>query len=234
MRCGHCSKEIIIGDAKFCPYCSSDLSVCPNCGKRNPDEALFCMYCTAPLRASDKDVFAAQDVSAKNPVPNSKANGTGGKILPVPKDRRMKSAPNPYMGKTCPYCQAPFKDGTDVVLCRDCNMPHHRGCWEENGNKCTTFGCAGAVARTPEQSTDTESPPLPAREPVALDVTEAPAESSSGAHGGIDKVGMVFAGAIFGAMAGVLYGSFFGGIIGVVCMIIGGYLGAAFVHFINR
>ena len=49
-----------------------------------------------------------------------------------------------YMGKECPFCKTPFKDGEDIVVCDSCEMPHHRACWEENGG-CTTFGCTGGV-----------------------------------------------------------------------------------------
>jgi len=45
-----------------------------------------------------------------------------------------------YLGKTCPYCQFPIKQESEVVQCRACQVPHHRECWEENGG-CTTFGC---------------------------------------------------------------------------------------------
>jgi hypothetical protein len=47
-----------------------------------------------------------------------------------------------YIGKNCPYCQFPFKPGVPVVFCSDCEVPHHRECWDENG-RCTTYGCNG-------------------------------------------------------------------------------------------
>ncbi len=44
------------------------------------------------------------------------------------------------IGKTCPYCQFPIKQNLEVIVCSECNIPHHRECWEENRG-CTTFGC---------------------------------------------------------------------------------------------
>lgn len=46
------------------------------------------------------------------------------------------------VGKTCPYCQFPLKQDSEAVQCPVCKVPHHRGCWEENGG-CTTFGHQG-------------------------------------------------------------------------------------------
>jgi len=48
------------------------------------------------------------------------------------------------VGKKCPYCMVDIQDGEDVVLCSNCEMPHHRECWIENGG-CTTFGCQGQL-----------------------------------------------------------------------------------------
>jgi hypothetical protein len=44
------------------------------------------------------------------------------------------------IGKTCPYCQSPIKQGVFVVIYPGCNIPHHKERWEENGG-CTTSGC---------------------------------------------------------------------------------------------
>lgn len=50
-----------------------------------------------------------------------------------------------YTGKTCPYCQYPIKQDSDVVICRECNIPHHAECLRKNGG-CTTFGCKESVS----------------------------------------------------------------------------------------
>jgi len=47
-----------------------------------------------------------------------------------------------HIGKTCPYCQFPIKQDSQVVVCAECRIPHHRECWQENGG-CTTFGHQG-------------------------------------------------------------------------------------------
>jgi len=44
------------------------------------------------------------------------------------------------VGKNCPYCQTPIKPGVSVIVCPNCQMPHHRECWTENSG-CTTYGC---------------------------------------------------------------------------------------------
>lgn len=49
-----------------------------------------------------------------------------------------------YVGKTCPYCKTQIKDTDDVVMCSNCEIPHHKECWIENQG-CTTFGCTGTI-----------------------------------------------------------------------------------------
>lgn len=49
-----------------------------------------------------------------------------------------------YIGKSCPYCKGKFKEGDDIVICSECEMPHHKECWIEN-RACTTFGCTGTI-----------------------------------------------------------------------------------------
>lgn len=51
---------------------------------------------------------------------------------------------NDYSGKTCPYCKGIFSKWDDIVVCSDCDMPHHRQCWIDN-QCCTTFGCLGTI-----------------------------------------------------------------------------------------
>lgn len=51
---------------------------------------------------------------------------------------------NKYVGKICPYCKSVFQEDDEVVICGDCDMPHHKGCWVE-GKGCTTFGCQGTI-----------------------------------------------------------------------------------------
>jgi len=54
-----------------------------------------------------------------------------------------------HIGKTCPYCQFPIKQDSEVVQCPSCKVPHHRECWQDNGG-CTTFGCNETTSRLVE------------------------------------------------------------------------------------
>lgn len=49
-----------------------------------------------------------------------------------------------YIGKVCPYCKSTFTEHDDIVVCSDCEMPHHKDCWVDNKG-CTTFGCQGTI-----------------------------------------------------------------------------------------
>lgn len=51
---------------------------------------------------------------------------------------------NDYAGKICPFCKTEFKSSDDIVVCSECDMPHHKDCWIENQG-CTTFGCLGTI-----------------------------------------------------------------------------------------
>lgn len=53
---------------------------------------------------------------------------------------------NNYVGKICPYCKTEFKPDDDIVVCSECDMPHHKDCWIENQG-CTTFGCLGTIKK---------------------------------------------------------------------------------------
>lgn len=51
---------------------------------------------------------------------------------------------NNYTGKICPFCKTEFKPNDEIVVCSECDMPHHKDCWIENQG-CTTFGCLGTI-----------------------------------------------------------------------------------------
>ncbi|MDO4543575.1 MAG: RING finger protein [Clostridia bacterium] len=50
-----------------------------------------------------------------------------------------------HFGKICPFCKTEFRAGDDIVVCSDCEMPHHKDCWVENQG-CTTFACIGTIS----------------------------------------------------------------------------------------
>ena len=49
-----------------------------------------------------------------------------------------------FVGKICPYCKCVLTEDDEIVVCSECEMPHHRDCWIENQG-CTTFGCLGTI-----------------------------------------------------------------------------------------
>lgn len=51
---------------------------------------------------------------------------------------------NDYVGKICPFCKTAFQETDHIVVCSECDMPHHKDCWIENQG-CTTFGCMGSI-----------------------------------------------------------------------------------------
>lgn len=55
-------------------------------------------------------------------------------------------------GKICPYCKTPFVPGDEIVVCSECDMPHHKTCWVENRG-CTTVGCQGTIQNPGEALT---------------------------------------------------------------------------------
>lgn len=62
------------------------------------------------------------------------------------KMRKKISSVSDILGKTCPFCQFPIKNDLEGLICSECKTPHHRECWEQNG-ECTTYGCNGYTYR---------------------------------------------------------------------------------------
>lgn len=57
--------------------------------------------------------------------------------------------PRPAVPTACPVCGDPLvKD--DLVICLDCDAPHHEGCWVFNKG-CSTYGCACKVYAVPPE-----------------------------------------------------------------------------------
>lgn len=42
--------------------------------------------------------------------------------------------------KTCPYCQSPILNETEILYCKSCSSPYHKDCWLDNG-QCAVIGC---------------------------------------------------------------------------------------------
>ena len=39
-----------------------------------------------------------------------------------------------YIGVACPVCHKRFVAEDDIVVCPECGTPHHRACWQQNGD----------------------------------------------------------------------------------------------------
>lgn len=65
--------------------------------------------------------------------------------------RRRES---PFALPFCPYCKSLIATMESVVLCIACSALHHEDCWNENGWRCSVFGCS---------CTETYVPRLPQR-----------------------------------------------------------------------
>ena len=79
---------------------------------------------------------------------------------------------NDYVGKICPYCKNKIQENDNIVVCSDCEMPHHTECWIEN-RACTTFGCQGTIKNADgtqsavnAQTLQYESQPTPAAQKI--------------------------------------------------------------------
>ncbi len=47
------------------------------------------------------------------------------------------------VGRPCPYCRFPLKEGAPAHACDSCGSVHHAECWADGGG-CAVFGCAAA------------------------------------------------------------------------------------------
>ena len=58
------------------------------------------------------------------------------------------------VGRSCPYCRFPLKEGTAAERCDSCGSLHHEDCWNDGGG-CAVLGCpeagkAAAAAAAPQ------------------------------------------------------------------------------------
>jgi len=84
------------------------------------------------------------------------------------------------VGRPCPYCRFPLKEGAPVHVCESCGSVHHAECWADGGG-CAVFGCLAAgtaavasapAAAAPPQAyaappTDTYAAPTAYQQPPA-------------------------------------------------------------------
>ena len=94
---------------------------CIKCGKANIDTANFCYGCGERIN--------------KGAEANQGGRPSGSAAVTI--------QPSGNIGKVCPFCQTPFKNEAEIILCPECRMPHHIECWQENNGQCTIFGCKG-------------------------------------------------------------------------------------------
>lgn len=70
------------------------------------------------------------------------------------------------VGKPCPYCRFPLKEGAPVHACDSCGSVHHAECWSDGGG-CAVFGCAAAGTAAAAAQPVAAAPPTQAYVPTA-------------------------------------------------------------------
>lgn len=53
--------------------------------------------------------------------------------------------------KKCLICCFPIKEGSEIVYCSQCHLPHHLECWVKN-NGCSNYACTGSPLEKVETS----------------------------------------------------------------------------------
>lgn len=151
--------------------------------------------------------------------------------MPEFKSRERRKLSNAYVGKTCPYCQTPLKPGAEVVVCSECEMPHHADCWQDN-NGCTTYGCNGKPIEAGRSKTGEGSGRRRNIESVSQTL-----ESTSG--GGPDRnkswgFGRVYFAYMCSGIAGVIVGFVSESFIGLIAGVIVGFMAVFYILFRYR
>ncbi len=139
MRCPYCRQKFIV-QGPFCPKCGRRIF---GAEARAPDsQGQAARLPTAPA-GTEPPSTTGGDWSVSASTPEGEAGGDVLEITLEEPDVRSPQVPAEAVGKICPYCRFPIKEGEDVIVCSECKVPHHRECWEENGG-CTTYGCRNA------------------------------------------------------------------------------------------
>src|ERR1700761_5859293 len=74
------------------------------------------------------------------------------------------------VGRTCPYCRFPLKDGVPALRCDLCQAVHHEDCWRDGGG-CATYGCPNGPGKNPpppDPATRVQAPPPGHRSPLLV------------------------------------------------------------------
>lgn len=66
-----------------------------------------------------------------------------------------------YEGYTCPVCGKPFTESDDIVACPVCGAPHHRACWQSEG-QCHYAAAHGTPQQWRKEDAPTVTPPAEA------------------------------------------------------------------------
>lgn len=72
--------------------------------------------------------------------------------------RTTRAATVEMVGRNCPYCRFPIKEGGAVLECAHCHAIHHEDCWGDNGG-CAITSCAGGPSAQPATVTHAEPEP---------------------------------------------------------------------------
>lgn len=145
---------------------------CASCGAPFTPGARFCRECGSP---------AGDGGGTPTTVVEPKASGG-------------------VVGRNCPYCHFPLKEGAPVTGCEFCHAVHHADCWSDNGG-CAVASCQGgpdgtghpplspSVAPTAGRHTDKLHVDLGSAPPQAREPAWAPSGPAAWAPSGTERRG---------------------------------------------
>lgn len=122
---------------------------CASCGNSLAPGARFCRECGAPVA-----VGGVGGVGSTTVVESTASAGV--------------------VGRNCPYCHFPLKEGAPVTGCEFCHAVHHTDCWSDNGG-CAVASCEGGPDGAAHPAMPTPVMPAAARPADKLQVDFGPA-----------------------------------------------------------
>ncbi len=166
MRCPFCHQNIRI-QGRFCPRCGEQIFGLPvgRPGSQPGAPGPTAPEAPRPVPGPPRPV-TPPTASGPAPPPDSidldiDFGAEEPAAAPGGSDAGAHVADDEYIGKICPYCRFPIKAAEEIVVCPQCEVPHHLDCWRENEG-CTTYGCTGG---TPAAQPLTHGGPLPSQTP---------------------------------------------------------------------